>query len=133
MAVTGSSNRAHGVCCKPDSTDFHCNDNPEHVCSPPSFDTSSSDFANVLDSNGRNHQLFAFCPQTTRSFCGISSESENSNMRLNATLSKKTLTGDLQYKQGRPAQRRHESCYYEIQIDDSEDLAAPGEKLYINF
>lgn len=63
MKVTGSSNIAHGVCCKPDYDGEHCNSNSDHVCSAPSLiEDSSSKWAAVLTPQNRNMQMFAFCP-----------------------------------------------------------------------
>jgi len=36
IAVNGSSNQGHGVCCKPDNvTDNHCTDDGDYICSQP--------------------------------------------------------------------------------------------------
>lgn len=55
IAVTGSSNIAHGVCCKPDYSGEYCNSDKDHVCSAPSFiDDSSSKWAAILTPENRN-------------------------------------------------------------------------------
>jgi len=34
IAVTGSSNQGHGICCKPDNvTDSHCKSEGDYICS----------------------------------------------------------------------------------------------------
>lgn len=36
IAVTGSSNQGHGICCKPDNvTDSHCKSEGDYICSQP--------------------------------------------------------------------------------------------------
>ena len=63
IQTTGSSNVAHGVCCKPDYTGEHCNSDNDHECSAPSFiEDTSSKWADVLTLQNRNMQMFAFCP-----------------------------------------------------------------------
>ena len=50
IKVTGSSNIAHGVCCKPDFSGEHCNSDSDHVCSAPSLiEDSSSKYAAILN------------------------------------------------------------------------------------
>ena len=63
IKVTGSSNLAHGVCCKPDYNGEHCNNDGDHVCSAPSEITdSASKYAAILTPQNRNMQMYAFCP-----------------------------------------------------------------------
>ena len=38
IQITGSSNRAHGICCKPDFFGQYCEDNGDIECSPPARD-----------------------------------------------------------------------------------------------
>tara|TARA_B110000285_G_C15067648_1_gene586082 strand:+ start:176 stop:409 length:234 start_codon:yes stop_codon:yes gene_type:complete len=35
ISATGSSNKAHGICCKPDYTGDHCDNNEKVSCSLP--------------------------------------------------------------------------------------------------
>ena len=51
--VTGSSNRGHGICCKPDYNGKHCGPSDEfHTCSDPSFDTDSNSANAAILTNG---------------------------------------------------------------------------------
>jgi len=56
IEVTGSSNFAHGVCCKGDYDGLHCNEDGDHVCSPPSFvsDPTTSKYT-ALNNENRNY------------------------------------------------------------------------------
>jgi len=120
LQVTGSSNRGHGVCCKPGFTGQHCNDDGAHVCSQPaSAQDTSAPYNNVL-TNGFNHQLFAYCPRTNAKTCGISSSTTGAEGSMVLAASNKTQTisliGDQQirYNDGPPSVRRFDSCFYEI-------------------
>jgi hypothetical protein len=35
ISTTGSSNKGHGICCKPDYTGDHCDTNEKYICSEP--------------------------------------------------------------------------------------------------
>ena len=53
IAKTGSSNRAHGVCCRPGFAGEHCTSDGTHTCIP-----NASGGANGFDTvltNGKNH------------------------------------------------------------------------------
>ena len=120
MNATGSSNRGHGVCCKPEYTGTHCGpSNPSHVCSPASVvQDLTSDYKNVLTDQTRNYQLFAFCPMTTQEICGLGT-SNSTDMTLKANGTFQTVhTTDLKYVEGRPEFRQHDACYYEITAVD---------------
>lgn len=67
---TKSSDPGNVFCCKPDVHTGYCENGASHdyeseedittLCSQPSKGASSQ-FSNIL-TNGRNHQVFAFCP-----------------------------------------------------------------------
>ena len=61
ISVTGSSNIAHGVCCKPDYEGEHCQTNDKQVCSQPVIDKSDK-WASIVTADFVNNQLFAYCP-----------------------------------------------------------------------
>ena len=72
----GTANTAKGACCKTDATDKLCDATSAdsfQICSQPSLETDTqSSFTNILTQPGsRNHQLFAYCPSTTRGNCGL--------------------------------------------------------------
>ena len=62
IAVTGSSNSAHGICCKPGSTNEHCvnGGSGDHMCSEP-VKTTEEKYKDILTSSS-NFQMFAYCP-----------------------------------------------------------------------
>lgn len=127
MLETGSSNRGHGICCKPNATEGICSgDDGIHECSMPvSGNDTDPELHDILTEspNGLvNHQMFAFCPMTSQATCGIpKGSSESLDMTLMVTSEKQTFkTEDLQYKwQGLPpSERRYQSCFYELQVED---------------
>ena len=122
MLVTGSSNFAHGVCCKESFTGQYCNEDDDHVCGPPSYvsDTSSSKYS-ALNGN-RNYQMFAFCPGISHKDCGVS-DSESKDMHLYAKRNTSVVSStDIRYREGNPSYRQHDFCFYEITIDINEHL-----------
>ena len=63
--TTYSSNKGNGICCKSKvpSKGICSGNDGKHICSMPSYDTSpKSQYKDVLSEDGRNHQMFAFCP-----------------------------------------------------------------------
>jgi hypothetical protein len=64
IAVTGSSNWGHGVCCKPDFNGEHCNSDADHECSEPAkvTDVTNSPVKDILRSGSLNYKMFAYCP-----------------------------------------------------------------------
>lgn len=85
MKVTRSSNKGHGICCKPDFYGEHCNSDSLHICSEPVHDTNSdSKYKDILSTENLNYQMFAFCTTTNQKNCGISS-STSVDMSLKAS------------------------------------------------
>ena len=65
MRVTGSSNRGHGLCCKPDYNGEHCGPSDQnHDCSQPAENYDESDSYNSIATSNLNFQMFAFNPTT---------------------------------------------------------------------
>ena len=121
VAVTGSSNFGHGICCKPGYDGEHCNNNGDHACSQPVAAKDTADEFKDILTDGKNHQMFAFLPKTSPKMCGISrdlTEDVEGSMRLDAEFTKQTISllkgNSLQYVVGRPEVRAYDSCYYEI-------------------
>ena len=56
MKVTGSSNKGHGVCCKVDYEGEHCNNDGDHLCSSPVYDSVgyNREFKKVLSKGNLN-------------------------------------------------------------------------------
>ena len=134
VAVTGSSNSGHAVCCKPDYSGEHCNSDTDHRCSQPvGEDFTSEEFDDVL-TDGLNHQMFAFLPKITPERCGISdstAEDVDGSMKITAgkDTQKISLLGPqaLLYRNGKPAVRRYDACYYEISTIVNDYLADSDE------
>ena len=126
ITTTGSSNLAHGVCCKPDYTGEHCNNDGDHVCSEPSLiEDSSSKWAEILNPENRNMQMYAFCPGINQQVCGISDDSTNTDMTITAGIDKKTFSSTaLAYNEGTSTTRKHSFCYYNIKAELSEEELA---------
>ena len=111
--ITGSSNRGHGVCCKPNFKGTHCGpSDTQHTCSEPT--EPEDDQSKEIATGGLNYQLFAFCPMVSQATCGIS-DSSSYDMSMHAVRQIKTLSTDqLKYREGRPEYRHYDACYYEI-------------------
>ena len=63
IKLTGSSNRAHGICCKKDYVDTHCSNDGEHMCSAPGLISSKEDpYWHTTNQQGQNYQIFAYNP-----------------------------------------------------------------------
>jgi len=127
---TKSSNAGNAFCCKPDSTNGYCQSGNKHdhygeeheittTCSEKSTGASNK-FSNIL-TNGRNHQMFAFCPSINHNKCGINSTSSSTNMGLKAGLeSKKVNSNEMRYKKRNAnGDGEYDACYYEISLDES--------------
>ena len=54
LAVTGSSNPGHGICCKPGYEGPNCMTNEQTTCSQPVFETADSLFTDIT-TDGLNH------------------------------------------------------------------------------
>jgi len=52
IKATGSSNRAHGVCCKPGFAGEHCNTEGPNTCSQPA--SGSGDGFGAILTKGKN-------------------------------------------------------------------------------
>jgi undecaprenyl pyrophosphate synthase len=118
MILTGSSNFGHSICCKPDYTGGNCKTNDIVTCGPPSIEANpkSSKFVDVLNDGNRNYQMFAFCPALKPERCGMNST--DNGMTIYATLNEKMVKApDLRYREGSPAVRRHDACFYLIKTD----------------
>ena len=74
IKVTGSSNPGHAVCCKPGYNGEHCVTNDETICSEPTQKTDNEPDMHNIFTDGKNQQMFAFCPRTTAALCGVSSD-----------------------------------------------------------
>ena len=132
IKVTGSSNFGHGVCCKPGSTNEHCvSGSGDHICSQPVLDQDTSDkYKNIL-TGGKNHQMFAFCPKTNPKMCGISNskvEDNEEGMKIIAGADPKTISANMQMREGAPTYRKYDSCYYEIRAVSQAELDKITEK-----
>ena len=89
MQTTGSSNLAHGICCKMDYEGDNCVSDETHDCSAPSEITDkSSKYAPILSPGKMNYQMFAFNPIVNHELCGLSNDSSNRNMTLTVTSQK---------------------------------------------
>lgn len=121
IQVLRSPNIGNGVCCKPDSTQGHCQpDNAEHTCSMKSFDDSgSSTYKDVLSSSSKNFQMFAFCPTLNMQSCGLS-ESSNYDMTLRAGTDKQSVSSNqMRYVTGvTQDKRQYDACYYVLTAAD---------------
>ena len=123
---TGSSNRGHAICCKPDNFKGYCSSTSydQHICSQPALEEdTTNEFKNVLTGrtkagNRMNFQMFAFCPLATKKNCGINSDdADSTDLRLEPKWTSQTLsTTDLKYREGKPSYREYDACYYEIGI-----------------
>ena len=72
IAVTGSSNRGHGMCCKPEYQGEYCVTNDEYVCSQPVDEEDTlANYTDILTDGELNYQMHAFCPATTEAICGV--------------------------------------------------------------
>lgn len=105
ILATGSSNRAHGVCCKPGFTGEHCTSDGKHTCSQPSASDADGFGAVITKKGGKNHQMFAFCPSTgNQQTCGISDDASKLDMTLTATKDIQVIKlagdGSLAYNSG---------------------------------
>ena len=91
------------------------------VCSENSVGATDK-FKNIL-TNGRNHQLFAFCPAVNHNKCGIQSGSSTStNMGLKAGLETQHVnSNEMRYfKRSREnGAGEYDACYYELSLDES--------------
>jgi hypothetical protein len=73
--------------------------------------------------DGKNYQLFAYCPLINQNTCGIGQDSTaDGNMQINATETRQIISTDkMRYRIGSPSYRRSDSCYYSIHsVDDTE-------------
>jgi len=71
LAITGSSNPGHGICCKPGFEGENCVTNEQTTCSQPVFESDpESVFTDILTET-LNHQMFAFCPMVSHRTCGV--------------------------------------------------------------
>lgn len=131
---TKSSNHGDAFCCKPDASNNYCQTGNKHdhygaeheistVCSEPST-SASNQFSSIL-TNGRNHQMFAFCPSINHNKCGVDSTSSSTDMGLKAGIeSKKVSSSEMRYKKrglvnGIAQEGEYDACYYEISLDQS--------------
>lgn len=65
IALTGSSNKGHGLCCKPGSTHENCVNSDKLSCSQPANVANTlGKYKPILTKDTTNYQMFAFCPQT---------------------------------------------------------------------
>lgn len=130
---TKSSDPGNAFCCKPDSKDGYCQDGAKHdydgveegivsVCSEPSNGAPNSKFQSIL-TNGKNHQMFAYCPSINHQKCGITSSSGiSTDFRLLAGLNEaQVYSNEIRYKKASPGDptREYDSCYYEVVLDQS--------------
>ena len=118
MLLTGSSNFGHSICCKPDYTGNNCNSNEVLTCGPPSIEANpdNSKYSQVLNDDNRNYQMFAFCPALKPERCGMNST--DNGMTIYATQDERVVVApDLRYREGPPAVRRHDACFYLIHTD----------------
>lgn len=121
MMVSGSSNRGHGICCKPDFNGEHCSPSDEnHDCSMPAEITDpDSEYVHILSPGHLNYQMFAFNPTVNQRECGIA-DSDSNDMTLVATAEKKVLSTDqLKYREGRPDYRQYDACFYLIKPESA--------------
>jgi hypothetical protein len=63
IVATGSSNKAHGICCRPDYYGEFCNAEKTYLCSEPTdAKNTPRNYKAILSPDNMNHQMFAFCP-----------------------------------------------------------------------
>lgn len=91
------------------------------VCSEKSVGATDK-FKNIL-TNGRNHQMFAFCPSVNHNKCGVKSgNSLSTNMGLKAGLESKSVSSnEMRYiKRSKDnLEGEYDACYYELSLDES--------------
>lgn len=128
--VLQSSNYGLAICCKLDSTEGYCSNDPavsDYVCSMPSIDEdTSSDYKDVLTSTElRNYQMFAYCPYLKQKFCGIS-DLDSTDMTLEATSTPQVIkTNSMFFKKSRTSAldfRKYDFCHYLIRLKTDEKL-----------
>lgn len=61
IAITGSSNNFHGICCKPDFNGENCHSDEKMECSQSVID-KSEEYKDIVSGEYINNQIFAFCP-----------------------------------------------------------------------
>ena len=118
MAVTGSSNFGHGLCCRNGYNEGFCSPSDSgHICSPQSYDPDPDSKykdvrTNMKTIGWRNFEMFAFCPLVSHKRCGID-DSNSYDMNLVPTLEPKIVSSkEMRYKEGRPEEREYDACYY---------------------
>ena len=80
IQLTGSSNKGHGICCKPGSTNSNCVASDTLACSQPSNVANTiPKYKPILTSDTTNNQMFAFCPKTNAKSCGIKNSDDTTN------------------------------------------------------
>ena len=103
------------------------------VCSQNSFekDDNPTKYKSVLTEGGRNHQMFAYCPNVNQRTCGISIE-DSTDHKLLATSKKQIVySKDMRYRVGNESYREMDACYYEVIMSDemtTEKLEQMSEK-----
>ena len=125
---TRTEDPGYGICCQKNSKALACNTSfsfNENQCSEPVHDISmqpadpQKQVEQQVSTFRPNHLMFAFCPMTNQSMCGISSNETGLDMRLSARRRKRTMKIEgLKYIEGDHLTRRYDSCYYEIQVDE---------------
>ena len=55
MALTGSSNRGHGLCCKTSSNSYPCNSDDMIICSQPAEDTNTTKWEHIQSRGNLNY------------------------------------------------------------------------------
>lgn len=122
--VTGSSNRGHGICCKPNYSGDHCGpSDSEHTCSEPSFvEEPDGKNAAILTNGQLNYQMFAFCPIVSQARCGVSPSSSYDMGLIAGAGVKEVKTTDLRYREGMPEIREYDACYYEVTAESMAKL-----------
>lgn len=128
FSLLQTSNTGIGVCCKLDTTQGLCSNDPassDYVCSMKSIDAAATTYKDVITAaDSRNYQMFAFCPWVRQSICGIS-DSDSNDVNIAATLTtQKVSTDKLYFKTTRTSAedvRRYDFCHYMIKqsTDDS--------------
>ena len=92
IAVNGSSNKGHGICCKPDNvTDSHCKDEGDYICSAPILEADNDTKWKNIMTAGKNMQLSAYCPLIQPEKCGLTGGSHDIDA---TTKGKISLIGD---------------------------------------
>ena len=115
-SITGSSNPAHGLCCKPDFIGEHCDTDADTICSPAAL---------PVKTGKPNFQIFMYNPLANHWTCGLADDEADEalhDMNLVAVSAGKSayINDDLLYiKEGPEVEEaRYDACFFIIKADE---------------